>query len=114
VRIPEDEAGASAREIGRPWLSVGISDVRGLQGEPTLQVAGKTLELEQGIGHADGPGVHARLDAPVAGSRLSLDTRVQLQLRGTESFGMKPYGHANDLRLRSTWPHPKFEGVSPQ
>lgn len=113
VRIPGDDAGA-AREIGQPWLSVGISDVRGLQGEPTLQVSGRTLELEQGIGHADGPGLHARLDAPAAGDRLALDARIELKLRGTESFAMKPYGHANDLRLRSTWPHPKFDGISPR
>lgn len=114
VRIPEDVPGTQPREIGRPWLSVGIADVRGLQGEPVLQMAGQALPLQQGIGHAEGPGLHARLAAPAAGGRMTLDARLQLKLRGTESFAMRPYGHHNELRLRSPWPHPKFQGMSPR
>ncbi len=113
VRLPADEAGMT-REIGKPWLSYGIADVGGLRGSTALTVNGKRLRVGQGIGHADGPGVHARLDAPAAGSRLRLDTRLELQLHGTESFAMLPLGAANDLRVRSTWPHPKFDGKSPQ
>ena len=114
VRIPADGADGVHREIGQPWLSIGIADVRGLRGEPELLLDGRRVVLAQGIGHADGPGLHVRLDAPAAGSRLALDARIALQLRGTEAFGMMPYGRSNDLRLQSPWPHPKFEGVSPQ
>src|SRR5690606_18558848 len=99
--------------IGEPWLAFGIADVRGLRELPQMTVGGRAVELAQGIGHRDGPGVHARLQAPVAGARLAFDSRLELQLRGTESFAMLPLASDNDLRLRSAWPHPRFEGLSP-
>lgn len=113
ARIPDDAPADAQRSIGEPWLAFGIADVRGLRELPRMQAGGRALELAQGIGHADGPGVHARLEAPAAGARLAFDSRIDLQLRGTESFAMVPLARDNDLRLRSAWPHPRFEGLSP-
>ena len=113
VRIPDDAPEGADRSIGEPWLAFGIADVRGLRELPRMQLDGRALELAQGIGHGDGPGVHARLKAPVPGARLSFGSRADLQLRGTESFAMMPLARDNDLRLRSTWAHPRFEGLSP-
>ena len=113
ARIPADE-GTTRRIVGQPWLSYGIADVGGLRGTPQLVVDGVRQPVAQGIGHADGPGVHARLAAPAPGARLRLDTRMDLQLRGSESFAMMPYARSNDLRVRSRWPHPRFDGPSPQ
>lgn len=114
LRLPPPEDAAASREIGRPWLSYGIADVRGLRGTPRLLVDGAAMTPLQGIGHADGPGLHVRLDAPGVDGRMRLETRIELQLRGTETFAMMPYGRNNDLRLASSWRHPRFEGVSPQ
>lgn len=113
VRLPPLEDAAAQREVGRPWLSYGIADVRGLRGTPRLQVDGAAVTPLQGIGHVDGPGLHVRLDAPDT-DRIELETGIELQLRGTEAFAMMPYGRSNDLQLASPWRHPKFEGVSPQ
>ncbi len=114
LRLPPPENATAQREIGRPWLSYGIADVRGLRGTPRLLVGGVAMTPLQGIGHADGPGLHVRLDAPGEDGRIVLDTQIELQLRGTESFAMMPYGRSNDLQLASSWRHPKFQGVSPQ
>lgn len=111
--LPAAEDGVQ-RSIGRPWLSFGIADVGGLRGTPRIRVNGAAVAIEQGLGHADGSGVHARLAAPTAGQRLQLDVRIGLNLRGTETFAMLPLGVSNDLRLHSSWPHPKFDGKSPQ
>lgn len=108
------EADGVQRSIGQPWLSIGIADVGGLDGAPRMQVNGAPVTVEQGLGHADGSGVHARLAVPAAGQRLRLEVRVALRLRGTETFAMLPLGNSNDLRLHSSWPHPKFDGRSPQ
>jgi inner membrane protein len=113
ARIPDDAPEAAARSIGEPWLAFGIADVRGLRELPRMQVDGRAIELVQGIGHEDGPGVHARLRAPAPGARLAFASRLDLGLRGTESFAMVPLARDNDLRLRSRWPHPRFEGLSP-
>lgn len=113
ARIPDDGV-ALQRTIGRPWLSVGIADVRGLVASPRLQLGDAVLPVAQGLGHAGGPGVHARLAAPAAGARLAFDTRLAMDLRGTEGFALLPLARDNSLRLRSSWRHPKFEGLSPR
>ena len=112
VQIPADD-GIHQRRIGRPWLSMGIADVNGLRGTTQFSVDGVAAKVAQGIGHADGPGIHTRLAPPVAGSRLQLEARVGLVLQGTETFGMLPLGDSNDLKVDSTWPHPSFNGKSP-
>lgn len=111
--VPAEAEGVQ-RRIGQPWLSLGIADVGGLHGTPRISVDGAAVAVAQGLGHADGPGVHARLPVPTAGDRLRLAVRADLSLRGTESFAMLPLGEANDLRLRSSWRSPKFAGRSPQ
>ena len=112
AQIPADD-GIRQRRVGKPWLSMGISDVNGLRGTTRFTVNGVAAKVAQGIGHADGPGIHTRLAAPLAGARLQLETRVGLVLQGTETFGMLPLGDSNDLRVSSTWPHPSFHGKSP-
>lgn len=113
ARIPDDAPEGADRRIGEPWLAFGIADVRGLRELPRMRLDGRALELAQGIGHGDGPGVHGRLRPPAAGARLAFSTVVDFGLRGTESFAMVPLARDNDLRLRSPWPHPRFEGLSP-
>ena len=108
IRIPADDDPAHPRRIGEPWLDYGIADVRGLVGSPTLVVDGKAHAIEQGA-HA-GPGIHARLGVPAAGSAFRLDTRLDFALDGTESLALAPLGDANHFTLDSPWPHPQFTG----
>jgi inner membrane protein len=108
--IPADTDLLRPRRIGRPWLSYGLADVRGLMGAPRLRVADAETPLEQGLGSRDGAGVHARLAAPRAGDRLAFDTRLEFVLGGTESLALVPLGKRNRVALASTWPHPQFGG----
>ncbi|HEY1140039.1 MAG TPA: cell envelope integrity protein CreD [Lysobacter sp.] len=110
VRIPADENPELPRKIGRPWLSYGIADVRGLAGTPQLRVDGRDMKLQEGFGSREGGGVHVRLPAPVAGSLLKLDTRLDVKLAGTESLALVPLARSNVFRLESAWPHPRFGG----
>ena len=113
ARIPDDAPEGVDRIIGEPWLAFGIADVRGLRELPRMQLDGRALELSQGIGHREGPGVHARLKVPVAGARMAFASRIDLELHGSESFAMLPLARDNALHLRSSWQHPRFEGLSP-
>jgi inner membrane protein len=107
--VPADDL-PHPRRIGRPWLSYGLADVRGLIGVPRLRVAAAHVALEQGLGSRDGAGVHARLAAPQAGRRLAFDTRLDFVLGGTESLALVPLATRNHFILASTWPHPRFGG----
>ncbi|GAA5079842.1 cell envelope integrity protein CreD [Lysobacter panacisoli] len=113
VRIPEDAA-VTGRQIGRPYLSYAIADVRGLRAAPRLRVNGREMALEEGMGSRDGPGLHVRLDAPAAGQALTVDTDLDIRLGGTESLALVPLGKSNRFALESSWPHPSFGGTSPR
>jgi inner membrane protein len=111
--LPTDPAGI--RDIGVPYLSFSIADVRGLVGTPALSVDGKALALRQGNGgHRSGRGLHAQLPvAGAAGQRLGMDLRFISKLAGTESLAVVPLADNNKVTLTSTWPHPHFTGRSP-
>ncbi len=111
VQIPRDADPDLPRKIGRPWLGYGIADVRGLRGAPRLQVNGAAVELQQGLGSRDQPGVHVRLAPPAAGSLLSLATRLDLTLAGAEALAVAPLAAHNRIALASPWPHPLFNGA---
>ena len=110
ARIPAAPAGGT-RTIGRPWLAYGIADVRGLTGMPRLRMDGGDVTLVRGMGATDGAGIHARLPVPRAGATLSLDPVLDLVVAGTESVAIVPLGARNDIRVESTWPHPRFQGA---
>jgi inner membrane protein len=110
ARIPTDADPTLPNRIGTPRLLIGLRDVRGLAGLPTLHVNGKPLSLQRGLGHGDGTGVHARLAVPRAGDTLTLDVDAQFALAGMESLAIAPLGDRNRVTLTSPWPHPLFNG----
>jgi len=110
MRIPADENPELPRRIGRPWLSYGIADVRGLAGTSQLRVDGRDVALVEGFGSREGGGVHVRLAVPTAGAQLQVDTRLDFKLAGTESLALVPLARSNVFKLDSAWPHPRFGG----
>lgn len=141
ARIPDNAPVGSERIIGQPFLSWGISDVRGLRGTPLIEVAGKPVRAEQGSGvsseatvsntandqpagvvakaaaeavASSGSGLHVRLQPMSAGQVLRFDARLALTLAGSEKFGVLPIGVRNELQLKSAWPHPGFSGLLPK
>jgi len=113
VTLPDDAPADAQREIGQPYLSYAISDVRGLRGTPRLTVDGHSVELHEGHGARRLAGVHARLAAPAAGARLTLRAQMAMDLAGAESLSIVPLGKRNVVSLGSTWQHPGFFGKSP-
>lgn len=109
-----NEGDPAARQIGRPWLSYGVADVRGLRSTPMLRVNGAELPLLEGQGAREGSGLHVRLDAPRAGQTLDLSTELDVVLGGTETLSLVPMGRKNRFALDSSWQHPSFSGTSPR
>lgn len=113
--LPGPAATGSERQYGTPYLVFGISDVRGVAGTPELRVDGATLPLKSGTGYLGArlDGIHAELPAVAAGRVAGQRVVMKLLLKGTESLSVVPLGDNNDIRIKSNWPHPKFEGYSP-
>lgn len=113
--LPGPSANGAERQYGTPYLVFGISDVRGVAGTPELTVDGATLPLKSGTGYLGArlDGIHAELPAVAAGRAAGQRVAMKLLLKGTESLSVVPLADNNDIRIKSNWPHPKFEGYSP-
>ncbi len=97
--------------LGQPWLTFGVSDLRGLQGPPELKLAGQTLGVVAAPGGAQLP---LPLAAPVGVELLqpgaTLDFTLGMDLAGTGSIAFVPLADQNAVSLASAWPHPNFGG----
>jgi len=110
AQLPKEDP-AHPRRIGTPWIDVGIGDVRGLVGVPTLQLGGRGAQVLQGqLGRTDG-GVHAMLpDAIPVDGHIAFPLKFTFALNGTEQFDVTPLADDNRIVLDSPWPHPQFNG----
>jgi len=97
--------------LDRAELHFGVSDARGLAGNPHIAAAGQALRLQPGGGSAatNGGGFFAWLNA---GSlpRAPLDVAFDYNVRGNASLSLAPSAGETLWRLRSSWPSPSFQG----
>lgn len=104
----------TGRSYERPYLAIGLSDVRGLVGMPNLRADGQKMLLESGSLELSDAGVHAKLPelADAAGGVLNDGNTVEMEfvLDGTRSLSIAPIGDENQIALSSRWPHPLFGG----
>ena len=101
----------AAYHFETPFLSVGISDIRGIANDLAVQLNGQSLKFIPGSGVSLlGSGVHVPL-AGVDGRETShLEFAIALQLQGTSQFHVTPVGRETVVTLSSDWPHPGFTG----
>lgn len=109
--VPEQASGSRLLQVGTPFLSVNVDDVRGLIGTQQLQVDNQPVKLLQGSGFGRiGAGVHANLASIAAGDKRTLAFTLDLSLGGTERIAIAPIADDNHIVLDSAWPHPHFAG----
>lgn len=116
--IPRSETGSTI-EAGTPYLALGVSDLRGLDGSPALTLAGERLRFMQrvpGLGKKDAwlaGGIHA----PLAGGALkawsareALPFTLKLGLVGQETLSIAPIADDTTAHITSPWAAPSFGG----
>ena len=99
----------------KPYVSVGISDIRGIKNSLQLQLNNQSYEFEPGSElKILGDGVHAGFPLDVLQSSndqpQKLSFSFKLLLDGTEQIHFSPIGKETHVALRSDWPHPRFMG----
>ncbi|MDG5977100.1 hypothetical protein H010_17691 [Hydrogenophaga taeniospiralis CCUG 15921] len=109
--------GVAAREkggqitLGQPWLTLGVSDLRGLLGRPELALGGKTLAVTASPAAEQLPlPLAAAVDAALLQPGATLDFTLGMDLAGTGRIGFVPLADDNKVTLTSPWPHPSFGG----
>lgn len=105
------ESGFERYRFGKPFLAVGISDIRGIRNDMQLEVNGQTVGFVPGTA-VDflKNGIHAPLPSLNGAAEQRLDFAFQLKLQGTSDLTVVPVGRDTQVTLRSSWPHPSFFG----
>jgi len=92
-------------------LVLGVSDARGLKGEPQIEWNGAAAEFEPGSGVPWlSQGISAPVPLPDPDKPATLKFRVAFELQGTERLAFVPFGARTRVQLESDWPHPSFDG----
>lgn len=92
------------------FLSVALTDTRGIREEPTLLWDGAPVTFRPGPG-GSGLGTSG-LHAPLAGldPQKAHTFAFTLRLQGTESLSVAPLGASTEAAFSSSWPSPSFSG----
>lgn len=115
-KLPVDDEIKPQHEGGKitflpAYVSLGISDTRGINGKPELTFNGEIYQFEQGTNIAAlGNGIHAKLGEIIAVDAKNLAFEFKLNLRGMENFNFTPIADNNKIALQSSWQHPHFNG----
>ncbi|MBK6974024.1 MAG: cell envelope integrity protein CreD [Sterolibacteriaceae bacterium] len=96
--------------VGQAYVSLGVSDPRGLAGAPQLEIDGTAAEFAQGAQLGQHSGIHAPLAITANGKPQTLPYTLKLDLTGTERIGFVPLAGDTRIDLQSSWPHPSFSG----
>lgn len=93
------------------YVSLGISDTRGINGKPELILNGQPYKFLQGSRvKALGNGIHAPIGILDAAVAQTISFEFKLNLRGMENFRFTPIAENNSISLQSSWQHPHFNG----
>ncbi|WP_421238004.1 cell envelope integrity protein CreD [Aeromonas jandaei] len=101
-------AGNDELVAGKPYLSLVLSDARGINSVPELQLGKQRTPFAPG----------ARLGSTLAGIHAPLDSlpqqdgtfHLELNLQGMNELEVVPLGRESKLQLAGNWPHPNFIG----
>lgn len=91
-------------------LSLGISDLRGINAEVNLVWNSVPLPFSPGMDNdlAGANGISLNLPRE---AKFPADFLVELDLKGSESLQFAPLGETTEVHLRSTWNDPGFTGT---
>jgi inner membrane protein len=108
---PLQVPGADGRIYGQPYVVVGMADVRGLVGTPSLKVDGVPRTLAAGTGAMSSrmEGIHALLEVQ-GGALPASEVHLDMALAGTQTLGIAPIADSNDIAMSSPWRQPLFGG----
>jgi inner membrane protein len=92
------------------YLSVGLSDMKGIQDTITIDFAGSELTAEPGA-RLDGT-INSGINTPVKiGEETELiPFTVTMKLRGSETLDFIPMGEVTTVKLSGDWGSPSFTG----
>ena len=92
------------------FVQVGITDMRGIQQALPFEWNQQVLEVEPGIptGDISSSGFHVKTSLEESDH---FDFQFELNLNGSDHLYFVPVGKSTNIRMKSSWRHPRFDGA---
>ncbi|MFA5418838.1 MAG: inner membrane CreD family protein, partial [Bacteroidales bacterium] len=104
----------SLKEIryDQAFLTLGITDLRGIKDEIILNWNDEKLKVKPGSTLSDLIYSGVTIDLPDLSDNLQnkIDFDFALNLQGSQSMSFVPLGNTTEVNLKSNWPSPSFDG----
>lgn len=99
--------------LGTPFISVALSDVRGVLDAPGLKLGNQNFIFEQDLGLTIDAlrGMRAPIDqTALPANNQTIPFEFNLKIQGVEHLEFIPTGKQTYVEIHSAWPHPSFFG----
>ena len=101
-------------------VSMGLSDLRGIEGSVDIALGEKSYSFHSGSGSKADPYSEAEtkaslsepidMDVSLMDGKTVLPFRLTYRVKGSSSLMVRPYGETTEVRMRSNCPDPSFTG----
>ncbi|RXQ97651.1 cell envelope integrity protein CreD [Ancylomarina salipaludis] len=94
------------------FLTIGISDLRGIEDQVILNWDKKDLKVEPGsrISELIYSGITVKLPNIETDINKSINFSFSLNLQGSQNLNFIPLGSTTNVKIKSDWPFPSFNG----
>jgi inner membrane protein len=98
-------------QFDKAYLSLGISDLRGIEKQINLSWNNQTYSFNPGVVSDDiiASGINANIDLDSKDSML-YEFSLSIDLKGSQLLYFTPVGKVTDIRMASSWSNPSFNG----
>ncbi len=100
-------------EYDKAFLTIGISDLRGIKDNVVVKWNNQSLEVTPGSRIQPLIASGITIDLPLINNSLAntIDFSFNLDLQGSENISFTPVGRTSNVNLTSSWSSPKFNGA---
>ncbi len=112
--ISDIKAKAGFQSLGKPYISIYISDVRGVDKIPELTFNQQNITLHPGSQLTSlSSGLHGIIPEPLTElENKKINFTFDLSLRGMDGLSFISFADNATTKMNSDWPHPEFTGAS--
>jgi inner membrane protein len=107
-------AGMGEKVLKDQLVSMGLSDLRGIEGSVDITLGAQSYSFHSGSGGKEfgkaSLSEPISLDQAVMDGKTVLPFRLNYHVRGSSSLMVRPYGETTEVRMRSNCPDPSFTG----
>jgi len=95
----------------RAFLSLGISDLRGIKDQIDAGINGVPLVMDPGLERTDifNSGISSKIALPEKGKEMAF--KLKININGSQNIDFVPVGKMTQVTMKSKWPSPSFDGA---